>query len=133
MEFRAGSVKLQNRERESIRIPPFGLCLMVIVNEKTTSSVLSVLLSMAKYKSKLFPKRFFNWWIKNWPGNLIVPTLNIEIKHSRLVISTKKFPRQIFFKESLEAVGSIFFSIGPIRDRALRAGNWKKIEKENIF
>ena len=47
-------------ERESIRIPPFGLCLMVIVNEKTTSSVLSVLLSMAKYKSKLFPKRFFN-------------------------------------------------------------------------
>ena len=32
-------------ERESIRIPPFGLCLRRIVNEKTTSSVLSLLLA----------------------------------------------------------------------------------------
>ena len=41
---------LQDRERESMRVTPLGFCLRVIVNEKplnlekTTSSVLSVLL-----------------------------------------------------------------------------------------
>ena len=48
-EFPAGSIELQDRERESMCIIPLGLCLRGIVNEKplnlkkTTSGVLSVL------------------------------------------------------------------------------------------